>query len=54
MSGDLVAQAGTIIDVTKTALGLFEIWPLNVMIVGGLIAMGISLVRGFIPKKRAR
>ena len=52
MSGEVItAGVNTIVDVTKAGLGLFTEFPLNLMVIGGLLALGISLVRGFIPRK---
>ena len=55
MSGEVInGLVGNIVDVTKAGLGLFTEFPLNLVVIGGLLAMGIGLVRGFIPKKRSR
>ena len=53
MSGEVITSGvSTIVDVTKAGLGLFTEFPLNLIIIGGLIAMGIGLVRDFIPRKK--
>lgn len=55
MSGEQFTQlAGQVIDVTEQGLGLFEVWPLNIVVVGGIIAMGIALVAKFMPKAKKR
>lgn len=40
-----------VVEVAKTGLGLFEIFPLNVTVIGGIIAMGVGLVISFIPRR---
>lgn len=55
MSGEAITSGvSTIVDVTKAGLGLFTEFPLNLIIIGGLIAMGIGLVRDFIPRKKGK
>lgn len=51
-SGDVVANVGTVIEVAKAGLGLFQEWPLNVMIIAGILGISIGIVRGFIPKRK--
>lgn len=45
------ALVGEVIEVAKTGLGLFEVFPLNVTVIAGIIAIGIGLVVSFIPRR---
>lgn len=40
-----------VIGVVKSGLGLFEVFPLNVTVIAGIIAIGIGLVVSFIPRR---
>lgn len=55
MSGELVATGvETLTTTAESMLALFQIWPLNIAVIAGIAAISFGLVRGFIPKKRAR
>lgn len=55
MSGELVATGvETITTTAESMLGLFQIWPLNICVIAGIAGIALAMVRGFIPKKRAR
>lgn len=51
-SGEVLAQVGTVTEVAKAGLSLFTEWPLNVMIIAGILGISIGIVKGFIPKRR--
>lgn len=51
-SGDITSMTTTIVNLAKAGLGLFNEWPLNAVVVAGLLGVGIGLVKSFIPKRR--
>lgn len=52
VSGDVSTMTTTVVDLVKAGLGLFSEWPLNIVVVAGLLGVGIGLVKGFIPKRK--
>lgn len=55
MSGELFTElAGQVVTVAEQGLGLFQMWPLNIVVVGGIVSMGIALVSKFMPKAKRR
>lgn len=53
MSGEQVTQLMEIVvDTTKTGLSLFNEWPLNIVVIAGILGIGIGIVAKFMPKRR--
>lgn len=51
VSGDVTSMTTMVVDFVKAGLGLFTEWPLNIIVIAGLLGVGIGLVKGFIPKR---
>ena len=41
----LTTNAGTVIELVKTAMGLFSEFPLNIMLVASLVGVGFGIFR---------
>lgn len=55
MSGEVVATGvETITTTAESMLGLFQIWPLNIIVIAGIAGIALGMVKGFIPRKKSR
>lgn len=52
-SGEVTTELmNLVVETAKTGLSLFNEWPLNVVVIAGVLGISIGIVAKFIPKKR--